>query len=588
MIRQLLLGPLFGRLSFRLMAAIGLSLLPLAILAYVQAGQYQAEATARVKAALFGETLQAAAPQIEAIENARGAAAALAVSIVPTIGDSAACTEVLRNFVEVEPNIGFAGYIPVDGQMTCASTGEVHQFPDTPQRRALFEDPRPVMSVNPKGPISGEAVLIFSHPVSAEDGRLLGFVSLSIPHRALQTVKRTQDAFPVAREPLSLMTFDANGTLLTALNGIESESQRLPAGRELKEFVDTGAITFTGESVGGDARTFAVLPIVEGSLYILASWQPPERVAGVFGEGIPLWAFPTAMWLASLVVAWMAAEHQVLRHIRSLRASITAFAGGSRTVAPPALSIAPNELRDVGDAYESLVDSVLHDEAALEDSIHQKEVLLREVHHRVKNNLQLIASIMNIQMRKAVSPEARALVKGLHDRVMSLATVHRELYQTTGLTDVKADELLSTIVAQVMRMGASPNRIVDLSTDFEPIRLTPDQSVPLSLLMTEALTNVLKHAGAGAGRRIALSVSLTRQPEGRALMRVANSLPDTDRVGEVSPAVDSTGMGEQLLAAFAMQLSGVLSVTDDGKTYVVAVEFPIGPLSEAEDRFVGN
>lgn len=588
MIRQSALGSLLGRLGFRLMAAIGLALSPLAILAYVQAGQFQAEATARVKAALFGETLQAAAPQIEAIENARGAAAALAMSLVPMIGDNAACTDVLRKFVEIDPNVGFAGFIPVDGRMTCASTGQARQFPETPQRRALFDDPRPVMSVNPKGPISGEAVLIFSHPVTAANGTLLGFVSLSIPHRALQAIQDTREDFPLTREPLSLLTFDANGTLLTALNGIESASELLPGGRDLKEFVDLGAITFTGLNVGGNARTFAVLPIVEGSLYILASWPPPERVTGAFGEGIPLWAFPTAMWLASLVVAWMAAEHQVLRHIRSLRAAITAFAGGSRTVEPPALARAPNELRDVGDAYELLVDSVLHDEAALEDSIHQKEVLLREVHHRVKNNLQLIASIMNIQMRKAVSPEARALVKGLHDRVMSLATVHRELYQTTGLIDVKADELLSTIVAQVLRMGASPSRVVDLTTEFDPIRLTPDQSVPLSLLMTEALTNVLKHAGAGTGQRIALSVSLTRQPEGRALMRVANSLPDLEREGVASPVVDSTGMGEQLLAAFAMQLSGTLSLKEDPNTYVVAVEFPVRALSEAEHRFAAN
>ncbi|MBK8441510.1 MAG: sensor histidine kinase [Rhodobacter sp.] len=139
---------------------------------------------------------------------------------------------------------------------------------------------------------------------------------------------------------------------------------------------------------------------------------------------------------------------------------------------PPDLGDAPLELRHVGESYERLVESVLHDEAALEDMVHQREVLLREVHHRVKNNLQLIASIMNIQMRKAVSPEAKALIKGLHDRVMSLATVHRELYQTSGQADVRADELMQLIVAQVLRMGAQPGREIDVTTDFEPFRLT--------------------------------------------------------------------------------------------------------------------
>lgn len=578
-------GPLFGRLGFRLMAAVGLALLPLAVLAYVQSAQFQTEATARVEAALFGETLLAAAPEVEAIKGARGAAVALSVAVLPVIADNATCSTLLARFVQTEPLISFAGFIPVSGQMTCASNGKPHDFSANPRLAELIANPQPIMNINAKGPITGESVLIFSQPVMAANGTLLGFISLSLPHRALQGNRAGDGGVPLSREPLALMTFDAEGTILTSFDGIETAATRLPAGRDLKEFVEGGAMTFTGRTASGDPRTFAVVPMVEGALYILASWPPPTQIAGAFGDRIPLWAFPTAMWLASLVVAWIAAEHQVLRHIRALRASITAFAGGSRTVAPPDLNSAPTELRDVGDAYGQLMDSVLHDEAALEDTIHQKEVLLREVHHRVKNNLQLIASIMNIQMRKAASAEAKALVKGLHDRVMSLSTVHRELYQTSGLTDVKADELLSTIATQVLRMGSSPSRSIDLATEIEPIRLTPDQSVPLSLLLTEALTNVLKHAGAGSGQRIALSVALTRLPEGRARLCIRNSLPDRAQDHTVPPGADSTGMGEQLLSAFAMQLGGTLVTEADDVHYSVSIDFPVRALSEAEHRF---
>lgn len=181
--------------------------------------------------------------------------------------------------------------------------------------------------------------------------------------------------------------------------------------------------------------------MVDNELYVLSSWMPEHGVSGLFGQSLPFWGFPALMWLASLIVAWLAAEHQMLRHIRALRDAMVTFGKGQRMIALPDLSRAPNELRDVGQAFDRMVDGVLHDAAELEDAVHQKEVLLREVHHRVKNNLQLIASIMNLQMRKAFSPEAKLLVKGLHDRVMSLATVHRELYQTSGLTDVRADEL---------------------------------------------------------------------------------------------------------------------------------------------------
>lgn len=574
---------LFGRLGFRLMAAVGLSLLPLALLAYVQSSQFQAEARARVEAALFGETLLAAAPQIEAIKQARGSAAALAVALPLVMNDPAACNDMFVRFVEFQPLISFAGFIPVAGLMTCASSGAPHDFSGDAALAAFLADPQPTVNVNRNGQITGESVLIFSQPTYAADGTLLGLIALSMPHRALGEGAARPDVPP--NRLLSLMTFDAEGEILTAMLGIDTAPQRLPLGRPLTEFVGGGAMTFSGPNVAGDQRTFAVIPMVERSLYVLASWSPPPTSGSGLGEQIPLWAFPTAMWLASLVVAWLAAEHQVLRHVRSLRSSITAFAGGSRTVEVPDLDRAPKELRDMGDAYEQLVDSVLHDEAALEDTIHQKEVLLREVHHRVKNNLQLIASIMNLQMRKAVTPEARTLIKGLHDRVMSLSSVHRELYQTSGLTDVRADELLSAITTQVLRMGASPSRPLNLTTELDPIRLTPDQSVPLSLLLTEALTNVLKHAGGSSSRRIELTVSLSRLPEGRARLRIANSLPPRGPDDTVPPRADTTGMGEQLLNAFAMQLGGPLTIQSDDQTYVVVIDFPVRALSEGENRF---
>ena len=121
------------------------------------------------------------------------------------------------------------------------------------------------------------------------------------------------------------------------------------------------------------------------------------------------------------------------------------------------------------------------------------------MHHRVKNNLQLIASILNLQMRQAVTPEARTLMKGVQDRVMSLATIHRGLYQTSGLTDIMASELLSDLARQVVGLGTGGGRSVTLESNLDPVRLTPDQAVPLALLTTEALTNALKYAGAPAG-----------------------------------------------------------------------------------------
>ncbi len=243
---------------------------------------------------------------------------------------------------------------------------------------------------------------------------------------------------------------------------------------------------------------------------------------------------------------------------------------------------APSELHEVSDAFDRMTESVIHDEADLEDMIHQKEVLLREVHHRVKNNLQLIASIINMQIRKAKSDESKGLMKGLQDRVMSLATIHRELYQTTGLTDIRADELLHSIVRQIVKMGAQPGAPFDVETRFDDVRLTPDQAVPLSLLVTEALANALKYSVAPDGQTPELTVTLTRAADGLAVVEVVNSaagLPMTLPVGGVG-----TGLGDQLIRAFAQQLGGTLDRGHDGAVYRLVLSFPVSPLSDAEER----
>jgi len=103
---------------------------------------------------------------------------------------------------------------------------------------------------------------------------------------------------------------------------------------------------------------------------------------------------------------------------------------------------APGEIEELTGAYMAMTESVIRSEAELKDLVRQKEVLLRAAHHRVKNNFQLISSIMNIQLRSARSGEARDLLKNLQERIMSPATVHRGLYQTSRLADVRASELI--------------------------------------------------------------------------------------------------------------------------------------------------
>ena len=288
-------------------------------------------------------------------------------------------------------------------------------------------------------------------------------------------------------------------------------------------------------------------------------------------------------------MAWLAAEKQVIRHVKSLRKSIVAFAGGDRKLRPLRLDGAAVELLDVGEAYEKMTSAVLHDEAELENMLHQKEVLLREVHHRVKNNLQLIASILNMQLRSAQSTETKDAMRRVQDRVLSLATVHRELYQTSGLTDVRADELFPQIIGHILRIGSAPGRRFDVDSQIDDLRLTPDQAVPLALFLTEGMANILKHAPRRSKYVTMVRLSLRRMEDGFVELNLSNPITPDAPPGTERPItlVTSDGFGSQLLMAFARQLDGTLERGAEDSEYHLHLRFPLRALSSAEERSAG-
>lgn len=578
----------FAGLGFRLMAVMGVALLPLAILSYVQGLKTAQLAEARVTNVIKGETLIAANPLIAEIVKAQTKAATLAYalpSILRTDTEASldACITLMDRVVSAHIGIvTFAGYVDRNGQMLCGARGEQRDLAGTDAMDQLLTDPGPKIAVNPYGPVSKTSVLIVSHPVRDTEGDVKGFAFVSLPHETLD-----QQANPIDANdphPLSLMTFDAKGNLLTSSIGMDAAQRSLPSNRELASFADGPSVSFVASTLSGERRAFSVVPLQPGTLYLLGSW-PANRLDNTIFEGaFPAFLFPMLMWAASLLVAWLAAESQVLRHVRLLRDRITAFAAGNRQFPKMRMDGAALELRSVGSAYEQMTASVVRNEADLENTIHQKEVLLREVHHRVKNNLQLIASILNMQLRAAKTAEAKDAMRTVQDRVISLATVHRELYQTSGLTDVRADELLPRVANDLLRIGSAPGRRFDLDATVDDIRLTPDQAVPLALFLTEGMANVFKHSWTGPSQSARVGLRLERTGHGMARFSLCNGLMPVDAQDEISSLEPRSGFGSQLLIAFSQQLNGTVTCGRSGDGYVLTMEFPLRPLTEGEER----
>ena len=576
--------PFVSRLAVRFAALLALALLPAGLMALIQTNALEDEFRASSEIALLGATLQSASAETGLIGRTRGMVGSLASAVRYVVGDPTACSDLMRGVAGLEPAASLVAFIPLSGVMTCSSSGRDYDFSGNPVFRRVLDTKEPAFTVNPKGPISGTSVLGLSHPVYDDAGRYLGFATISLPHDAINELRF--EAFGKRSNPdeaVFFWTFDKEGTLLTANIELEAARLRLPAGQDLRDFAGTEGKIFQATSKSGQSLTYAVVPIVPRELYVMSSFLPGVPLNDRFGFSSYV---PTLlMWVISLVVAGLAAEFLVTRHVRTLNRAIVSFAQGDRRLAAITLRNAPSELNELAAAYVSMTESITRGEAELEDSLHQKEVLLREVHHRVKNNLQLISSILNIQTRSAHSGEAKVLLKNLQERIMSLATVHRGLYQTSGLADVRARELIPDIVRQILAMSSGPEKPFDALNDIDDLRLIPDQAVPLSLLLTEALTNAIKYAGATRDHPGKLTVRLKRSGGSDAVFEVINSLRERYPNGPLTATVE-TGIGSQLITAFVQQLGGRLEVGVSGGEYHLRVLFGLSPLILAENRQV--
>ncbi|WP_108485192.1 sensor histidine kinase [Oceaniglobus ichthyenteri] len=554
----------FNRLGVRLVFLLGLALLPVGLIAMLQTYRVIDDANGRIDSSLLGESMAVSAANRRMISRNTGIAEVLASVIPQLLETPEKCNEQMLRTVTDTPQIIFAGFINAQGILECASRDVGRALTTSEEMAEILATPRLNITVSPRTAVTQTPAILINYPVF-EDARAIGRLIVTLPYSLIDhSVENAKN------KPLDILTFDAKGTLLTSDMGMESAAKRLPVNRALVNLASDDGIVFDDVDPQGRERIYSVVPLVPGQIFALSIWSRDTWRVGLRGYATAL-AFPFLMWVISLTVAYVAVHRLVIRHIRTLRRNIRTFGAVRRVRTPTNLAEIPVELRDVTQAFTNLTEKVLRDEADQENLLHEKDVLLKEVHHRVKNNLQLISSITNMQIRRARHGETKFMLRRLQDRVMGLATVHRSLYQASVLSQVRADELVSELSKQLARSAAIPELTVDFTIDTDKVFLYPDQAVPLSLLVTEAVTNAYKYIGRPTTGKPWVALSLKSMEGGQVELLVRNST-GTPVVNQDEDEV--SGLGSQLIGAFVMQLGGTHQAgpSDDG-AYEVKVVF---------------
>jgi two-component sensor histidine kinase len=203
-------------------------------------------------------------------------------------------------------------------------------------------------------------------------------------------------------------------------------------------------------------------------------------------------------------------------------------------------------------------------EEKIRQSLLEKEALLREIHHRVKNNLQIISSLLSTQVGRVTEPAARDALRECQTRVLAIALIHQNLHQSETYLDVPFAEYVRSLGATVLRATRATDRAVDLVFDLEDITLPVDHAVPCGLILNELITNALKHAFVGRKTGV-VRVVLRSLPEHRISLSVSD-----DGVGlpeELGSQLEhATTMGLQLVRTLALQLDATLEIARGGGT----------------------
>jgi len=210
-------------------------------------------------------------------------------------------------------------------------------------------------------------------------------------------------------------------------------------------------------------------------------------------------------------------------------------------------------------------------EEELKDALAEKEILLREIHHRVKNNMAVISSLLNLQADGVTDARAIEVLRSMRDRIRTMALVHDQLYRSGDFANVDLGAYITSITDALYQAHSSRADNVAIRTEVAQVKMEIDDAIPCGLILSELISNAFKHAFPG-DRRGEILVALEEAPDGAFELTVKD-----DGVGSQAdgPVRDRSGFGLEMVVLLVKQLGG-------------SIEFSCREGMEAIVRFSGR
>ena len=544
----------------RIALLLGLAMLPAGAIA-MQVGFNAASARqAAYQETLSRRAIESIASERRTIDELREMLRVLATTPSLQQIEAGDCRDWLSEISARYPYIAAISVTSDDGQLYCSvPASTVARVPDSDIRRRARARDAFTMGYTEHGVLSGLPVLAALEPIRDGDRRI-GFVGASIATTELMALlERSRNANNSLANAHAAIV-DSHGRVI-AESAPDVSAPPLPAAEEVTR-------RFGGEPVfikvrGGDA---VIVPLYAPDLYAVMSWAPErplwQRVGGVaFSIAAPL-----LIWLLAIGAGWLAIEVFVARPLSSLEAAARGYARGEDVGDSPALLSAPSEIRSLRRTLAAMAKTLRGRELRLVEALAEERALLREVHHRVKNNLQMVASLLNIQSRAASDESESWGLARAHDRVQLLAVVHQRIYSSGELRDVRVDDIAAEVARQLLQSRGASAKEINLVMELGSARAGVDRAVPLAFLIGEGVSvalDALSDLGA-----VELKLMLQQDEDGVTRFAIDASV-DAERARTPGP-------GARLIDAFARQLNATIG-RDPARPYMLWAVVPPEP-----------
>ncbi len=435
-------------------------------------------------------------------------------------------------------------------------------WPEAQTRTGFFVNPQTYSVTAQRDVLTG--IL----PLQNDSGGFDGVLAIAWDLSWLDFMLRTKQL----PEGAAVAVFDAANNMVAA----NDKAVAADIFREVKKPQNGTSDLLSSTDRNGNGWSYALVPLRGNDIYVGFAMSDSDLFTGTFLRVATNLLLPVLMLgLASLAI-WFATDRLVLRWIEYLRRVATAYGRGHYAIRPVVLEEAPSEFRILGETFSGMAAAVQDRDRRLREALAQKSLLIKETHHRVKNNLQIVMSLLSLQAGQLRDPAAQNALRQAQVRVNALALVHRILHEIENLETVDLKRLLQDLVKQIHEGFGANRRDLRLELDIAARQVPSEIAVPLTLFTVEVLTNAFKHAYPTRSSGGVIGISLLPAEGGQLRLAIQD-----DGMG-MEQRAEQGGVGSRLIQAFAQQIGGTVTTgAPKGGGTVVAMLFA-DPLFEQD------